>query len=101
MRYLLISYARRLAGQIDELVSLTAQLKPADLEVVNVIMDFAERKVVKCIIEGKPHDTTFEKLRDYYVGVYPNLIEQLEREAPIEKNLTSLKLKLSPDKKKK
>jgi hypothetical protein len=101
MRYLLISFARRLAGQIDELVSVSQQLKPDDLELVNVILDFAEKKVVKSIIEGRKHDTTFEQLRDYYINIYPNLIEQLEREAPIEKNLTSLKLKLSPDKRKK
>jgi hypothetical protein len=46
-------------------------------------MDFAEKKVVKCVIEGKVHDTTFELMRDYYAKIYPNLINQLEKEAPI------------------
>ncbi len=101
MRYLLITFARRRAGQIDEMVSVSQKLKPDDMQLVNVILDFADKKVVKCIIEGKNHDTTFDKMREYYVKVYPNLVEQLEREAPIEKDLERLKLKMVPDKVKK
>jgi hypothetical protein len=49
----------------------------------NVILDFAEKKISKCVIEGKNHDTTFEQMRNYYFKIYPQLVEQLEREAPI------------------
>jgi hypothetical protein len=62
----------------------------------NVILDFATNKIVKCVIEGKNHDTTFEKMRDYYEKIYPNLIQQLEREAPITKDREKLEAKLPP-----
>ena len=62
----------------------------------NIILDFADKKVVKCVIEGKEHDTTFDKMRDYYDKIYPNLIQQLEREAPIDKGLAKLEAKRDP-----
>jgi hypothetical protein len=35
-------------------------------------------------------------MRDYYARIYPNLVDQLEREAGIEKGLAKLEAKLSP-----
>jgi hypothetical protein len=64
----------------------------------NVILDFADNKVIKCVIEGKDHDTTFDKMRDYYVKIYPNLIEQLEKEASITKDREKLDSKLAKKK---
>jgi hypothetical protein len=100
MRYLLVSFLRKRAGQIDEMVSVTKRVRTSDMNSANVILDFADKKVVKCIIENKEHDTTFEKMRDYYARIYPNLVDQLEREAGIEKGLAKLEAKLSPTKKK-
>ena len=99
MRYLLISFLRKRAGQIDEMVSVAKRVRTSDMNNANVILDFADKKVVKCIIEGKNHDTTFDKMRDYYQRVYPNLVEQLEREAHIEKDREKLAAKLAPHKK--
>lgn len=79
----MISFLRKIGGQIDEAVSTTKRVRTSDMNNANIIMDFADKKVLKCVIEGKNHDTTFEKMRDYYAKVYPQLIEQLEREAPI------------------
>jgi len=98
MRYLLISFLRKRAGQIDEMVSVSKRVRTSDMNNANVILDFADKKVIKCIIEGKNHDTTFEKMRDYYVKVYPNLVEQLEKEAHIEKDKEKLAAKLAPRK---
>lgn len=95
MRYLMISFLRKRAGQIDEMVSVTKRVRTSDMNNANVILDFADKKVVKCIIEGKEHDTTFEKMREYYVKIYPNLVEQLEREATIEKERAKLEAKLA------
>ncbi len=100
MRYLVISFWRKRAGQIDEVVALSKRVRNSDMENANVILDFANKKIVKCVIEGKNHDTTFEKMRDYYAKIYPNLIDQLEREAPIEKDKEKLASKLAPQKKK-
>ena len=66
------------------------------MEDANVILDFADKKILKCVIEGKNHESTFEKMRDYYARVYPNLVDQLERESGIEKGLAKLEAKLSP-----
>jgi hypothetical protein len=83
MRYLLINFLRKENGQINEMVSVSKRVRTSDLNSQNVIIDFAEQKVVKCIIEGKEHPTTFELMRDYYVKVYPTLVEQLDREAKL------------------
>lgn len=91
----MISFLRKRAGQIDEMVSVTKRVRTSDMNNANVILDFADKKVVKCIIEGKEHDTTFEKMREYYVKIYPNLVEQLEREATIEKERAKLEAKLA------
>jgi hypothetical protein len=83
MRYLLISFNRKENGQIDELVSVGKRIRTSDMNSQNLILDFAEKKVVKCVIEGHEHPTTFDLMRQYYHKVYPNLIEQLEKEAKI------------------
>lgn len=83
MRYLLISFFRKQGGQIDEMVSVSKRVRTSDSQTANIILDFASKKVDKCVIEGKVHDTTFERMRDYYAKIYPNLIAQLEKEAPI------------------
>lgn len=83
MRYLLITFVRKPGGQIDELVTVSKRVKPADLQTCNVIIDYGAKKVQKCVIEGKVVDTDFEKMDAYYKQVYPNLIDQLEKEAAI------------------
>ena len=85
---------RRIGGQIDETVSISQRVRNSDLTSCNVILDFAEKKIVKCIIEGKEHDADFDKMREYYHKIYPNLIVQLENEAPITKNREKLEKKL-------
>lgn len=83
MRYLLITFFRKPGGQIDEQVQVSKRVKPADSQTCNVILDFALKKVEKCVIEGKVVDTGWDKMVEYYKNVYPNLIEQLEKEASI------------------
>jgi hypothetical protein len=83
MRYLLISFMRKENGQIDEMVSVSKRVRTSDMNSQNVIIDFADKKVVKCVIEGKKHDTTFELMQQYYARVYPTLVEQLEKEAKL------------------
>ena len=82
------------------MVSTAKRVRTSDMDNANVILDFADNKVVKCLIEGKPHPTDFDKMRDYYNRVYPNLIEQLEREASITKAREKLEATIAPTKKK-
>jgi hypothetical protein len=77
---------RKAGGQIDELVAVGKKVKPADLQTCNVIIDYAQKKILKCVIEGKVVDTDFERMDAYYKKVYPNLIDQLEKEALISQN---------------
>ena len=86
MRYLLITFMRKPGGQIDEAVAVSKKIKPADLQTCNVIIDYADKKVMKCVVEGKVVDTDFERMDAYYKQVYPNLITQLEKEAGITQN---------------
>jgi hypothetical protein len=77
---------RKPGGQIDEQVAVGKKVKQADLQTCNVIIDYADKKVLKCVIEGKLVDTDFERMDTYYKKIYPNLIGQLEKEAVISKN---------------
>jgi hypothetical protein len=83
MRYLMITFIRKPGGQIDEQVQVAKRVRTSDSQTCNVIIDFAKQKVEKCVIEGKVVPTTFENMVEYYKKVYPNLIEQLEKEASI------------------
>jgi hypothetical protein len=74
---------RKPGGQIDEQVAVSKRIKTADLQTCNVIIDYAAKKVQKCVVEGKVVDTDFERMDTYYKQVYPNLIAQLEKEAGI------------------
>ena len=83
MRYLLITFMRKPNGQIDEQVAVSKKVKPSDLQTCNVILDYANKTVDKCVIEGKAIDREWDKMHEYYVKIYPNLIAQLEKEASI------------------
>lgn len=95
MRYLTISFLRKVGGQIDEVVAVNRRMDQKTLDDANIVVDFAEKKVVKSVIENQQHPTDFQKMRDYYYTIYPALIEQLEREAVItavqEKKKSKLK----------
>lgn len=79
MRYMLITYLRKPNGQIDEQVEIAKSVRTKDIQTCNVIMDFQEKKVNKCLIEGKVIDTTWDQLRDYYQKVYPEVVDRIEK----------------------
>lgn len=86
MRYLLIQFLRKPGGQIDEQITVSKKVKPADLQTMNVILDYAKKKIDKCVIEGKTLNQDWDKMNEYYKNIYPALIEQLEKEAQITAN---------------
>ena len=81
MRYFLVTYTTKAGGQIDEVVSVSKNVRPNDIQTCNIIMDYKTHKVDKCVIEGKKVDTDWDKLNTYYRDLYPNIIERLESEA--------------------
>ena len=86
MRYLLIQFIRKPGGQIDEQITVSKKVKPADLQTMKVILDYAKKKIDKCVIEGKTLNQDWDKMNEYYKNIYPALIEQLEKEAQITAN---------------
>jgi hypothetical protein len=83
MRYMCLTFFRKPGGQIDEQLVVRKALKKSDINTCNVILDFGTKKVEKCIIEGNKVERTFDDLANYYRKVYPSLVTQLERDAPI------------------
>ena len=79
MRYLLITYVRKPGGQIDEQVTISKRVRTSDIQMCNVIVDYQNKKLDKCVIEGNKIDTDFDRMNTYYKEVYPNLIAQLEK----------------------
>lgn len=76
---MLIKFFRKPGGQIDEQVGFSKKVKLADEQTCNVILDYKERKVLKCVIEGKVTPTTFEKMDEYYSEIYPQLVGELKK----------------------
>jgi len=75
----LITFYRKPGGQIDEQVAVSKRVRTSDVQSCNVIIDYKNKKVDKCVIEGKFVETDFQKMNDYYKQVYPTLIDQLEK----------------------
>lgn len=79
MKYMLITFVKKSNGQIDEQVSLSAKLRKSDQSMCNIILNFAERKIEKCVVEGRVLDTDWDRIVAYYRSVYPELLDELER----------------------
>lgn len=79
MKYMLITFVKKANGQIDEQVSLSAKLRKSDQSMCNIILNFAERKIEKCVVEGRVLDTDWDRIVAYYRSVYPELLDELER----------------------
>ena len=84
MRYLMITFLRQPGGQINEEVKAAKRVRNSDSASCNIIVDYGTKQIVKCVVEGKVHDTDFDKMNQYYKKIYPKLIEQLEKEGPIQ-----------------
>jgi len=84
MRYLLITFMKKADGKIDEQLQVAKSIKPRDLQTCNLILDFKEKKVEKCMVNGSSLPTTWESITEYYKPIYPSIIERLETEAGLE-----------------
>jgi hypothetical protein len=82
MRYLLITFYRKPGGQIDEQARFVKRVRNSDISMSNIIMDYGVRKVDKCVVEGNKLNKSFDELNAYYKKIYPQIVEQLEKEGP-------------------
>lgn len=83
MRYLLITFFRKPGGQIDEQARFVKRVRPSDISMSNIILDYGLQKVDKCVVEGKILNRSFDQLNEYYKKIYPVMVTQLEKDGPL------------------
>jgi len=77
MRYLLITYYQKANGQIDETMAVAKNLKPRDIQTCSVVLDFKKLEVVKAHMNGVTVPKDFNKIVEYYIQHYENIIKRL------------------------
>lgn len=80
MRYMLITYVTKPNEQIDEQVQITTSLKERDITTSNIILDFKDKVVQTAHVNGNPIPKDWNKIVDYYKQIYPDLINDLEKD---------------------
>jgi len=80
MRYLVITYVKKPNGKIDEVMTVTKNLRKNDITMANIIMDFKLRKLERCIVDRKKVDTTWDITYAYYKELYPSTVDRLAAE---------------------
>jgi hypothetical protein len=84
MRYLLITYATRPKGNIDEVMSVSKNVRSRDLQTCNVILDFKRLEVVKATMDGTTIPKDFNRVVEYYYQYYQSTIDRLFAENGLE-----------------
>lgn len=80
MRYLTLTYVTRANGKVDEVMAVTRNIKKADLQMCNVILDFRRLEVVKCTMNGTSVPRDWDRVVGYYHQHYASTIERLFNE---------------------
>ena len=80
MRYLIITYYRKANGQIDESTAVAKNLKMRDHQTASVILDFKKLAVIKAQLNGASAPKDFNKIVEYYLQHYENIIKRLFEE---------------------
>lgn len=77
---------------MDEVMTVTRNLKAQDLSTGNVILDFKKLEVVKCSMGGVNVPRDFNRIVEYYMQHYESTIKRLFKEngyeVVIDKNAT-------------
>ena len=84
MRYLLITYVKRPKGNIDEVMSVSKNVRSRDLQTCNVILDFKKLEVVKATMDGTTIPKDFNRVVEYYYQYYQSTIDRLFAENGLE-----------------
>jgi len=80
MRYLILTYYKKPDGKIDEAMQVARNLKPRDIQTGNVILDFKKLEVVKASMGGTNVPRDFNRIVEYYMQHYENIIKRLFQE---------------------
>ncbi len=80
MRYLILTYYKKPDGRIDEAMQVARNLKSRDIQTANVILDFKKLEVVKATMGGVTVPRDFNRIVEYYMQHYENVIKRLFHE---------------------
>jgi hypothetical protein len=80
MRYLLVTYYLKPDGKIDESTAVARNLKMRDHQTASVILDFKKLAVIKAQLNGTSVPKDFNKIVEYYMQHYENIIKRLFEE---------------------
>jgi hypothetical protein len=80
MRYMLITYFRKADGKIDEVMTVSKNVKTKDIQTCSVILDFKKLEVVKCTLEGQNLPKDWDKILTYFYQYYESTITRLLKE---------------------
>ena len=80
MRYLIITYYKKANGQIDETTAVAKNLRMRDHQTASVILDFKKLSVVKAQLGGDSVPKDFNRIVEYYMQHYENIIKRLFEE---------------------
>lgn len=80
MRYLILTYYKKPDGKIDEAMQVARNLKARDIQTASVILDFKKLEVVKASMGGVSVPRDFNRITEYYMQHYRNVIERLFNE---------------------
>jgi len=80
MRYMLITYFRKADGKIDEVMTVSKNVKTKDIQTCSVILDFKKLEVVKCTLEGQNLPKDWDKIITYFYQYYESTITRLLKE---------------------
>lgn len=87
MRYLILTYYKKPDGRIDEAMQVARNLKSRDIQTANVILDFKKLEVVKASMGGVNVPRNFDRIVEYYMQHYENVIRRLFNENGYEAEL--------------
>jgi hypothetical protein len=77
MRYLLLTYYTKPSGKIDEQMTLSTRLRTKDHQMVNVILDFKECRVIKASMGDSVVPKDWDRIVSFYYEHYAATIERL------------------------
>lgn len=80
MRYFIITYYKKATGQIDESTAVARNLKMRDHQTASVILDFKKLTVIKAQLNGESAPKDFNRIVEYYMQHYENIIRRLFEE---------------------
>lgn len=87
MRYFIVTYAKQANGKYNENVKLDDRIRNRDSSYASVILDYKDRKIVKCRLDADM-EKDFETLNNFYKQHYAQAINGLEAKYQAIEELT-------------